>query len=263
MSLAFICGICTHCGANQNSTTKRAEQWMQTACVTPASLKGAGRSCDCSSPVSKRKVSQVDTPQVKRSTWAMLGLTPGSSSRGSEGFPSASRLLGLGPSPSPHTGTPKRSPGFLLGLGPTPNADSGRKTVSGTSLPKDPLCPYACPCGWRPPATGDTGKAKKRIREIATKHWKQCQGCDAPAPTSEYMRAKKKAASAFALTCATKQATVCFRELCETLKSKKPRIANAMCKVDLSAPTRRDNNPTAFSTRACAVAEPSPSAPSR
>ena len=42
----------------------------------------------------------------------------------------------------------------------------------------------------------------------------------------------------------TKKVNESFRELCETLKCKKPRIAKAMCKVDLPVPTRRGNSPS-------------------
>ena len=251
------------------------ERWLKAACYAPASLKGAGRSSPAKSSSGDPDALSIlgllasvtaspscaSTPKRQRSAMSILGLTPatssrvaspsaasnaantpafkGSASKGSKGSRdlSASLLLGLAPSPSPscRVASPKGAPR-------TTSRKPASKSVSRKKRSFDPLCPYACPCGWMPPEDG-VG-SKRRIREVANKHWKQCQGCDAPAPTSQYRASKKKKASAIALNVATAKATQRFRELLASTRAKKPRIANAICDPDLDSPAGREGNPS-------------------
>lgn len=39
---------------------------------------------------------------------------------------------------------------------------------------------YKCPCGWIPPTDGKNVRGKSRIKTIADRHWRVCQGTTAP-----------------------------------------------------------------------------------
>ena len=164
----------------------------------------------------------------------------------------ARSLLGLGRVSPSSLSQPQQS-GSLHDLGePVIRVDDN--SGEDDSGPLDIAQRYKCKCGWVPDPNAKGAKeanGKSRLWEIANKHWKTCQGENAPKVSKAERQALARERFQKHVSALVDKSVASFKEFQESLQTKDPEKAQAICQVQLDNPFYRPKGGSHFLCSRC------------
>ena len=202
-----------------------AETWLRTAKSKPPALSGGGKSLHDKDALAVLGLEASDTASASsRHALSVLGL---------KSVKSKANTAAASSRPKSSVNRPARS---VLGLKSCAASAAG-STDGGLEDMPDTLKVYTqgdhlkCPCGWAPPA----GKPNFQRKE-AQKHWRRCQGSDAPPrPPDKAAHDESKRIQSAAKVARDKN-DAAYKEWKREMAKKHPELKTSFCSPNLSVP---------------------------